>query len=84
MQNPKHKGWSDWKVFQFASKNHMIVVTFNIKDFVDFTKLSLTTGVVGVSANLSDDDIDKKLTALFTRSSERALYGKLTTVSGET
>lgn len=62
----------------------MIVVTFNIKDFVKFVELSNTTGIVGVSTNLGEDDIDKKLTALFTRSSERALFGKITFISGET
>ncbi|MBI2017913.1 DUF5615 family PIN-like protein [Candidatus Daviesbacteria bacterium] len=84
LQNPEHKGWSDWKVFRFASKNHMFVVTFNVKDFVDFVELSNTTGIVGISTNLSEEDIDKKLTALFTRSSKRSLFGKITFISGET
>lgn len=84
LEDPNHKGWSDWKIFQFASKNHLIVVTFNVKDFVDFIELSNNTGIVGVSTSLSEDDIDKKLTALFNKSSERSLFGKITYVSGET
>ncbi len=62
----------------------MFVVTFNVKDFVDFVELSNTTGIVGISTNLSEEDIDKKLTALFTRSSKRSLFGKITFISGET
>lgn len=84
VQDFKHAGWPDWEVFQFASKNRMILVTFNVKDFVDFIDLSHTTGIVGVSTNLNDDDIDKKLTSLFTKSSKNSLLGKLTYISGET
>ncbi len=84
VQDYKYTGWSDWEVFRFASKNRMILVTFNVKDFVGFIDLSNTTGVVGVSANLNDDDIDKKLTALFTKRTKKSLFGKLTVVSGET
>lgn len=62
----------------------MIVVTFNVKDFLGFIELSKTTGVVGVSTNLSDEDIDKKLTALFTKSTQTSLFGKVTYISGET
>lgn len=84
VQDLNHIGWSDWKVFQYASKNNMIIVTFNIRDFTDFIDLSNTTGIVGVSTNLSDADIDKKLTALFNRSSGRSLFGKVTHITGET
>lgn len=62
----------------------MIIVTFNIKDFVDFVEFSKNTGVVGVSGNLNDEEIDKKLTALFIKSSKRTLFGKITFLSGET
>jgi hypothetical protein len=79
-----YQGFSDWQVFQFASKRKMIVITFNVKDFLDFTELSNTTGVIGVSSNLDEEDIDKKLTALFTKSSERSLFGKVIYISGET
>ena len=80
----KNDGWSDNQIYRFAAKNKMIIVTFNVKDFVDFVSISQNTGIVGVSENLSNIDIDKKLTALFTRSSEHSLFGKLTTISGET
>ena len=84
LQDFKHKGLSDWAVFQFAAKNHMVLVTFNVKDFVGFVTLSKTTGIVGVSSNLDELNIDKKLTALFSRSSEHTLFGKVTYVTGET
>lgn len=80
----KHDGWPDYQIYNFAAKNKMIIITFNIKDFVDFVDINQNTGIVGVSHNLSNEDIDKKLTALFTRSSKRILFGKLTTISGET
>ena len=84
LQDFKQKSLSDWEVFQFASKNRMVLVTFNVKDFVEFVNLSKTTGIVGVSGNLDEQNIDKKLTALFSRSSKRALFGKVTHITGET
>lgn len=80
----KRSGWSDDQVYKFAEKRKMIIVTFNIKDFVDFLDISHNTGIVGVSDNLPNEDIDKKLTSLFTKSTERSLIGKLTKISGET
>lgn len=79
----KHEGWSDRQVFQFTAKNEMILVTFNAKDFLDFVQLSQATGLVGVSTNLNEEDIDKKLTALFTKSTKRSLLGKVTHLTGE-
>lgn len=76
-------GWSDKQIYKFASQNNMIIVTFNIKDFVKFIDISHHAGVIGVSHNLSNDDIDKKLTALFSRSSEHTLFGKVTHITGE-
>ena len=80
----RHDGWLDNQIYKFAANNRMIIVTFNIKDFVTLINISLNTGVVGVSENLPNEDIDKKLAALFHKSSKRSLFGKLTTISGET
>lgn len=80
----KHGGWPDEQVYQFAENNEMVIVTFNVKDFVDFIIIDHDTGIVGVSHNLSNEDIDKKLTALFTKSTKRTLFGKVTHVTGET
>ena len=80
----KHSGWSDDQIYKFAQKGKMVIVTFNVKDFVDFVDVSHNTGIVGVSNNLSNEDIDKKLTALFTKSTKRSLFGKITHITGET
>lgn len=79
----KHSGWSDDQIYKFAQKEKMVIVTFNIKDFAEFVDISHTTGIVGVSSNLSNEDIDKKLTALFTKNSEKSLFGKITHITGE-
>lgn len=75
-----HSSWSDLKIFQFAAKNKYILVTFNIKDFVEFAELNEDFGVIGISTNLNEEEIDKKLTSLFTKSSERSLFGKVTNI----
>ena len=80
----KHNGWTDDQVYQFAEKNEMIIVTFNVKDFVGLLVVAHGTGVVGVSHSLTNENIDKKLTALFTRSTKRSLFGKVTHITGET
>ncbi len=45
--------------------------------------MSKKTGVIGVSANMSKENIDKKLVALLMKSTKKSLLGKLTLVSGE-
>mgnify|MGYP001604440354 FL=1 len=62
----------------------MIIVTFNVKDYVDFVDITHSTGVIGVSHSLENEDIDKKLTALLTKSTEKSLFGKITHITGET
>lgn len=79
-----HDGWSDTQVYQFAHETKRILVTFNVKDFVDLAKISPDTGVAGVSANMPTKMIDQKLTALFRKATEKSLLGKLTTITGET
>ncbi len=73
----------DPEVYKLSQKQERIIVTYNIKDFVPFLKIGANTGVIGVSPNLSDEQIDKKLTALLMRSTKKALLGKLTTITGE-
>jgi predicted nuclease of predicted toxin-antitoxin system len=77
-----HSAWSDLEIFNYARKNEMIVVTFNVDDFQDLVAGINDTGVVGVSTNLTVESIDKKLTALFRRSSQHALFGKVTMITG--
>lgn len=74
---------SDSQVYEFAKVKGRILVTFNVKDFKSLASISKFTGVIGISANLTLDQIDKKLTALLSRSSKKSLLGKITRISGE-
>lgn len=80
----KRSALSDPLVYELAGKKGRILVTFNIKDFKPLAPLSKLTGVIGVSANLTLEQIDKKLTALLMKATKKSLFGKLTTIGGET
>lgn len=75
---------SDPEVYELARKENRLLITFNTKDFVKLAEKGEDTGVIGVSANLLPDQIDKKLTALLTKAGPKTLAGKLTTLTGET
>ena len=74
-------GLSDPQVYALSCKQERLVVTKNIKDFKVLAQTSSKTGVIGISPNLTFDQIDKKLTALLNKSTKKSLFGKLTTVS---
>src|SRR5437773_5161839 len=76
-----HEGLSDGKVYELAAKLNRLVITFNDKDFRKFAAKSKNTGIIGVSANLASDQIDKKITALLMKSRKRELFGKFTYLS---
>lgn len=75
---------SDPEVYTLACKEGRLVITRNIKHFKELAQTSNDTGVIGISPNLTFDQVDKKLTALLTKSAKNSLLGKLTTISGET
>lgn len=77
-----YSGLSDLEVYQLALKQKRLVVTLNERDFRDLAKISKETGIIGVSSNLSDEQIDKKLTALLNKASKTSLFGKLTLIPG--
>jgi len=81
-QDFKKVGLSDQQVHQFAAEQDRIVVTLNIKDFKSLSPKSKNTGVIGVSASLSFNQVDKKLTALLNKSAKKQLLGKLTVIKG--
>ena|SRR3989344_4691315 len=83
-QDLRQIGLKDPEVYKYAINNNRLVVTFNIKDFKPLAPTSNKTGIIGVSANMSLEDIDKKLAALLNKSSKKSLLGKLTLISGET
>lgn len=80
----KQKALSDLKVYELAKQKGRILVTLNIKHFKPLVSASKLTGVIGISENLTLEQIDKKLTALLNKSSKKSLLGKLTIISGET
>jgi hypothetical protein len=80
----KKDGIPDESVYQEAVKTKRLIVTFNGGDFRPFVIKSKETGIIAVSDNLPTSRIDSKLVALLVRSSPKSLYGKLTTITGET
>jgi predicted nuclease of predicted toxin-antitoxin system len=80
----KKGGLSDKEVYNEAVRTQRLIVTFNGKDFKTFATKSKQTGVVCISQSLPDEQIDKKLVALLVRSKPNALFGKFTSVTGET
>jgi predicted nuclease of predicted toxin-antitoxin system len=80
-----HKtGLKDPLVYELAQSQSRLIVTFNGEDFEDMVGQSTQSGVINVSANMRNDHIDTKVTALLTKSSPSALFGKFTDVTGET
>jgi predicted nuclease of predicted toxin-antitoxin system len=78
----KQVGLSDQEVYTLAIKHNRIIVTFNVKDFKPLALLSNKTGIIGVSTNMSIEQIDKKLTALLKKSTSTSLLGKTKLISG--
>ncbi|MHB8484016.1 MAG: DUF5615 family PIN-like protein [Nitrospiria bacterium] len=80
-----HKnGLPDEEVYALAVSLKRIIVTFNEKDFRPLASKSKTTGIIGISADMSTDQIDKKLVALLTRSKKSDIFGSCTSLSDET
>jgi hypothetical protein len=77
-------GLKDPPVYALAGKLNRLIITFNGDDFINMVNQSTETGVINVSANLRYDQIDTKLTALLTKSSPHAFYGRFTNLTGET
>lgn len=79
----KKSGLSDEKVYEIAERTNRLLIIFNIKDFKDLAIKSKKTGIIGVSQNLSIEEIDKKLTSLVYKKSPKHFYEKLTLVPGK-
>lgn len=77
-------GLSDPEVYELARREKRLLITYNTKDFVNLVKKEKDTGVIGVSANLPLEQVDKKLTALIIKAGPKRLLGKLTRLTGET
>jgi len=77
-------GLPDPGVYEFAQREKRLILTFNGDDFKPLALRSRDTGILFLSDNLSDERIDSKLTALLSKSTPNALYGKFTPLTGET
>ena len=85
IRNDLHQaGLKDPPVYSLAGKLNRLIITFNGDDFKNMVAQSTQTGVINLSTNLRNDQIDTKLTALLTKSSPSALFGKFTDLTGET
>lgn len=76
-------GKSDELVYKVACEEERILVTFNIKDF----RSLLQTGgasIIGLSANLTNHQIDSKLTSLVKQLRPAQFHGQFFIVTGET
>ncbi len=74
----KHIGLSDAQVYALARQLNRLIVTYNEKDFKPLALQSTDTGVIGVTPTTPYATVDKKLSALLTKSTPNALRGKFT------
>lgn len=80
-----HKdGIPDAEVYDLAVKTKRIIITFNGDDFRMMASKSTETGILYVSDNLLNEQIDTKLTAFLTRSKPKSLLGKFISITNET
>lgn len=82
-------GLKDKEIVTLASKEERVIVTFNIKhfntkDIMGMISIRKSTGIIGISAHLTPDQIDGKLCSLLTKSNNKTLKGKFTAITGET
>lgn len=71
-------GLPDNEIYALAVQLGRLIVTYNDKDFKPLAPASKETGVIGVPPTTPYPTVDKKLTALLTKSSMKALQGKYT------
>lgn len=77
-------GLLDPQVYEYARKEKRLILTFNGDDFRPLATRSADTGIIFLSNNLLNEHIDTKLTALLSKSTPNALFGKFTSLTGET
>lgn len=74
----------DEEVYKIAKKLKRLLIVFNVRDYKNLASKSKDTGIIGVSQNLPIEQIDNKLLAILNKSRGKSLYGKLTSITGET
>ena len=77
----KKCGITDLEVYILAKKTKRLIVTFNKKHFEKIAGKNKDTGIIAVSTNISDEQIDKKMTSLLSRKKKNGLYRKFHYIS---
>jgi len=78
-------GLKDPPVYTVAQEQQRLLITFDPEDFRPLVEKNKEAGgVIGVSHNLSDAQIDTKLVAYLRKRSPKRLYGAFHYISGET
>lgn len=74
----KKDGTDDQGVYDIARKQKRIIITYNINDYKKLVRQSSDTGVIGITQGLPPDELDKKLSSILSKSTEKSFYGKYT------
>lgn len=77
------QGAKDEELCKIAILESRIIITLNDKDFKKLVMKYKLMKVVGLSANLTTDQIDKKLTALLVRHKNKQTLGRHTYISSD-
>ncbi len=72
----KKSGITDLEVYILAKKTKRLIITFNKKHYEEIADKNKDTGIIAVSTNVSDEQIDKKITSLLSRNKKNRLYKK--------
>lgn len=72
------QGLPDTKVYMIAVQLKRLIVTFSRKHFENLVneKKNKSTGVISVSTNVFDEQIDKKIASLLSTKTKSELYGR--------
>lgn len=75
------QGKLDETVYDRAKKEGRLMVVINRKHFRYLVNEKDNSGIIGVSGNITIEEIDKKLSALLLKSRKNDLYGKYTSIT---
>ncbi len=76
-------GASDSTVYKTATQQQRVLITFNHKDFETLIQPQMSS-VVGLSFNLSNEQIDLKLTSLLKRLPSKNRQGRMYKITSST
>jgi hypothetical protein len=76
-------GSADPDVYDLAASLERLIITSNYRHFLPHLKKSTKTGVIGISGNLPESQMDTKLVAFLKKTPTKSLYGAFHYISGE-